>query len=109
MKIFHEGIEYRVFDHLYAVSRCGKVLRKLSPIFPRKRPDGYLEIGRRRLLHRVVALCWLPRPERARLIHHKDHDKSNNRADNLEWVTPKQHMGERHPGVARGHVVTKAH
>lgn len=98
LTIMFDGIEYRFFNHLYAVSRCGKVLRKLQPYTPTKRKDGYLGIGRQRLMHRVVAACWCDKPENATHVHHIDENKSNNHADNLEWVTPKQHFSERHQG-----------
>jgi hypothetical protein len=98
-----DGITYRCFDHLFAVSRCGKVLRKMAFYEPTMHNCGYLALGRRRLMHRVVAFCWLDRPEGATHVHHKNEIKTDNRADNLEWVTPKQHFTERHTGM--GHHV----
>lgn len=92
-----DGIEYRCFNHLYAASRCGKVLRKLAPFTPTKHPGGYLSLGRY-LMHRVVATCWLPNESGAKHVHHKNGIKTDNRADNLEWVTPKEHLA-RHPEV----------
>lgn len=93
-----DEIEYRFFDHLYAVSWRGKVLRNLTPYTPVRRTDGYLSLGRRRLMHRVIATCWVPNPENAKHVHHINGNKDDNRADNLEWVTPKVHFGERHDG-----------
>lgn len=94
-----DGIEYRLFDHLFAVSRCGKVLRKMTPYIPRNcRKDGYLTLGRMRLMHRVIAICWIPNPENAKHVHHINGDKADNRSINLEWVTPKQHFSEKHDG-----------
>lgn len=98
LNITIDGIVYRFFDHLYAVSRCGKVIRNLRPYTPTMRADGYVGIGRRRLMHRVVATCWCERPEGANHVHHKNHNKADNRASNLEWVTPKHHLGELHGG-----------
>jgi hypothetical protein len=93
------GIEFRQYDHLYAVSACGKVLREGYPYSPRDyRADGYLSVGRQRLLHRMIAICWVPNPSNAKHVHHKDGDKTNNRADNLEWATPKEHMAH-HPKI----------
>lgn len=102
--IIHDGISYRVYDHIYAVSACGRFLKikTLSPHTPKLRKDGYLSVGRR-LAHRMVATCWVERPEGANHVHHENEDKADNRDDNLEWLTPKTHMAERHEGISRGH------
>lgn len=92
-----DGIEFRFFDHLYAVSRCGKVLRKFQPYAPVKRSDGYLHLGRQRLMHRVVAACWLEGFQPSKHVHHINGDKSDNRVENLECLTAKEHAAE-HPG-----------
>jgi len=95
-----DGIEYRVFDHLYAVSRCGKVLRNLHPYTPHDHPQGYLMLGRRRLMHRVVAACWLEDFGPLKHVHHINGDKTDNRADNLECLTAKEHFGDRHHDIS---------
>lgn len=94
-----DGTEYRFFNHLFAVSRDGRLLRKLEPYAPTRRKDGYFDAGRTKLVHRMVATCWLEKPEGATLVHHINHDKGDNRADNLEWVSPKEHVAEKHKGV----------
>jgi hypothetical protein len=108
LSITIEGTTFRFYDHLYAVSRAGAVLRNLLPYEPRPRPDGYAAVGRRRLLHRMVATCWCDRPEGANHIHHKNHDKADNRASNLEWVTPTSHMSDRHKEIKRGQSMSDA-
>lgn len=40
-------------------------------------------------VHRLVALAFVPRTEESATVNHIDGDKSNNRADNLEWVSQK--------------------
>ncbi|WP_426111034.1 HNH endonuclease [Massilia sp. PWRC2] len=95
------GTEYRFFSHIYAVSREGKFLRFLKPVEPTIRLDGYMHVGGKILAHRMVATCWLVKPEGANHVHHLNHDKADNRADNLAWVTPKQHMTEHHDHAGR--------
>jgi hypothetical protein len=90
-----EEIEYRFFDHLYAVSRCGKAIRKLQPYAPTKHPEGYLCLGHR-LMHRIVAACWLEDFEPSKQVHHINGDKTDNRANNLECLTQIEHLQERH-------------
>ena len=96
-----DGIEFRFFDHLFAVSKCGKVLRNLLPYTPIKRRDGYLTLGRSGLMHRVVATCWVDNPVAAKYVHHINGDKADNRADNLEWMQPTEHC-KHHDFASKG-------
>lgn len=97
INVIVDNIEYRFYDHLYAVSSCGKVLRALTPYTPSdNRKDGYLSLGRKRLMHRVVAICWLENPENKKHVHHINGNKKDNRAINLQWLTPKEHIGNHH-------------
>src|SRR6476646_4858108 len=83
---------------LYAVRDDGKILslRKGRYLKPLKVPNGYRhvvlcgEVQKRLAIHTVVATAWhgLPRP--GQVVNHKDGDKTNNSADNLEWVTPSE-------------------
>lgn len=41
-------------------------------------------------VHRLVALAFVPNPHHYREVNHKNEDGHDNRAINLEWVTPKQ-------------------
>ena len=40
---------------------------------------------RTNLIHRIVALAFLPNPNNYPCINHKDENRANNNADNLEW------------------------
>lgn len=51
---------------------------------------GYLQVKIRKrayMLHRLVAEHFVPNPEHKPVVNHRDMDKRNNTASNLEWVT----------------------
>ena len=68
--------------------------------------DGYYMTGitasasqrRHVFVHRLVALAFLGPPPCVRLtqVNHKDLDKTNNSADNLEWTSPAGNMSHFH-------------
>jgi len=65
-----------------------KTLRRY--VDPKARCGGYGRVhinGRPKDIHRLVAECFVPRPDGNVEVNHKDGDKLNNCAANLEWVS----------------------
>lgn len=52
------------------------------------RKDGFCKTKR---VHILVAKAFVPNPNGYTIVHHKDHNVENNRAENLEWMTKNEH------------------
>ena len=114
------------YEHLYEVSDLGEIrsldrriktnilhstsrVIKGKPIKLNKKRNGYLTADLSKegkvtttLVHRLVAEAFIPNPKNLRFVNHIDSDRTNNRADNLEWVTSSEN---RKHGIEFGNVV----
>ena len=89
--------------------KTGRVLK------PCKDNHGYLMVvihnnGKRKTfkVHRLVAEHFIDNPDNKRCVNHKDGNKLNNDAPNLEWVTDSENMQHAHDtGLNKGTINCK--
>ena len=80
----------------YRIRRNNILTKRDSPYYPKfnKLHDGHLSVwlyknghGRKWLVHRLVAITFLPNPANLPFINHKDEIPYHNNVDNIEWCT----------------------
>jgi hypothetical protein len=78
----------------YKITKNGQIWSEKSNRFLQsKLCNGYHTIGMRKMestVHRLVAQTFIPNPDNKPYVNHKDSDKTNNKVENLEWVTQKE-------------------
>jgi len=95
------------YEGLYQVSDRGRAKRVAGGpsthagriLKPIKHPNGYLTVtlyrggkSKQMLVHRLVAIAFLGDPPPGCEVNHKNGDKTDNRTENLEWVTASENM-----------------
>ncbi len=93
----NNNIEHRKFspNDNYLISSDGRVFSLHSNKYLKGfGQGGYQSVNIRSndkrslfLVHRMVAMEFLPKPDNCDIVNHKDGNKSNNHKNNLEWVT----------------------
>jgi len=92
---------YKGFSR-YLISNKGSVYDKKLKCYVARTPneDGYLKVTLRDdnekrksfSVHRLVAICFIPNPNKLPEVNHKDGVKKRCTERNLEWVTHKDNI-----------------
>lgn len=83
---------WKKYNDKYSVYSEGKVMNMITHklLYMDTNHKGYYRVrlnGKRTFVHRLVAIVFVPNPLNLPQVNHKDHNKLNNFADNLEWCT----------------------
>lgn len=94
------------YEGLYEVSSLGRVRSlgfdiyhpsKFLKMRANNKKYFYVDLHKNKtavrfLVHRLVAIAFIPNPDNLPCVNHKDCNPQNNCVENLEWVTHQQNM-----------------
>lgn len=98
--------DIKEYEGLYQISNLGNLIsikhNRIKPIIVKtQKSQRYLRVNlwkkgeyKTFSIHRLVAEAFLPNPNKFPVVNHKDGNKLNNKANNLEWCTQSHNVKE---------------
>ena len=92
-------VDLNGYESKYKVTNDGRIWSDylndyLKPFFSR---GGYVRVklnygdrSKKFMVHRLVALAFIPNPEGKPVVDHINRNRADNRVENLQWVTSKE-------------------
>ena len=111
------GVEVSTFGRVRTLDRVvsgkNRTYSKKGHVLKQYDANGYLRVSIKvdgkwtyKYIHQLVAKVFIQNPDNLPEINHKDCDRTNNNADNLEWCSRSYNMQYREKfGDALGHPV----
>ena len=100
----------------YEISNCGNIKNVINDklLTPHIKNSYYSvalfdDVGKRKgmLIHRLVAMSFLPNNDNKLTVNHKDHNTLNNKLDNLEWATHlEQNIHKKKPSTEKQELIS---
>jgi hypothetical protein len=102
------------YENRYSIDENGNVFSHVSGriLKPQKNHRGYLMVdlykngkAKKGIIHRLVAITYIPNPQNLPEIDHIDTNRQNNNVNNLKWCTRKENCNNpltlKHGGDSR--------
>ena len=99
----------------YEVSTLGRVRRGERMLKPGLTKRGYMlvelwanSIGKSKMVHRLVALAFIPNPDNKKEVDHINRIRTDNRIENMRWATRSENAINVPTRAKHRHIINKA-